>query len=36
VDENWAEQHHSIWYEKVKEREAAREGRAPEQATPAE
>ena len=32
VDENWAHQHHSIWYEKVKEREAA----APGAATPAE
>ncbi|WP_375796894.1 formate dehydrogenase subunit gamma [Alloyangia mangrovi] len=33
VDENWAHQHHSIWYEKVKEREAAEAGKS---ATPAE
>ncbi|WP_172327371.1 formate dehydrogenase subunit gamma [Mangrovicoccus sp. HB161399] len=33
VDENWAEQHHSIWYGKVKEREA---GAAGESASPAE
>lgn len=26
VDEHWAEQHHSIWYEKVKEREATAKG----------
>ena len=33
VDENWAHQHHSIWYDKVK-REEAEEGRAT--TTPAE
>lgn len=32
VDEAWAHQHHSLWLDKVKERE----GRAPDQATPAE
>lgn len=33
VDENWAEQHHSIWYEKKK---AQGEATAPDAATPAE
>jgi formate dehydrogenase subunit gamma len=32
VDEAWAEQHHSIWLAEVK----AKEGKAPEGATPAE
>ncbi len=37
VDENWAHQHHSIWYDKVKEREAAEARKAAgNSATPAE
>ncbi|MBK8909409.1 MAG: formate dehydrogenase subunit gamma [Rhodospirillales bacterium] len=29
VDENWAKEHHSAWYDKVKEDQAANAGRAP-------
>jgi formate dehydrogenase subunit gamma len=32
VDLNWAKEHHSLWVEE----EQAKEGKAPEQATPAE
>ncbi|MBV2359427.1 formate dehydrogenase subunit gamma [Thalassococcus sp. CAU 1522] len=36
VDEAWAHQHHSLWLDELKEREAAEKGKAPESATPAE
>jgi formate dehydrogenase subunit gamma len=35
VEEQWAKEHHSLWVEEVKAREAAT-GKAPSSATPAE